>query len=210
LPAVIREPPVSLDATLPMAGRPAVRRFWQAARGFWQGASAWTLLALLVAGVVLQVAVQYRLNFWNRDFFNALEARDGGQIWRQAQILVALAAASVSLAVVAVWGRMTFQRLWRDWLTGRLISHGSPSSAISVPASSKASAKTRSTASPRMPAWRTDAPIDLVVGLLNSVLSASAFVVVLWNVGGVLELSLWGRRSPSPATWSAPACSMRR
>ena len=71
--------------------------------------------------MILQVAVQYRLNFWNRDFFNALEAREGGQIWHQAQILLALAAASVSLAVMAVWGRMTFQRLWRDWLTSRLI-----------------------------------------------------------------------------------------
>jgi len=112
---------VSLDATLPDAGRPAVRRFWQAARGFWQGATAWALLALLIVGVVLQVAVQYRLNLWNRDFFNALEVRDGGQIWHQAQVLLVLAAASVALAVMAVWGRMTFQRLWRDWLTGRLI-----------------------------------------------------------------------------------------
>ena len=86
-----------LDATLSVTGRPAFRRFWQAARGFWRSARAWTLLAVLVLGVVLQVIVQYRINFWNRDFFNALEARDGGQIWVQAQILVGLAVASVAL-----------------------------------------------------------------------------------------------------------------
>ena len=88
-----------LDSTLSVTGRPAFRRFWRAARGFWRSAKAWTLLAILVLGVVLQVVVQYRINFWNRDFFNALEARDGSQIWFQAQLLVGLAAASVGLAV---------------------------------------------------------------------------------------------------------------
>lgn len=183
---------MSLDEILPLAGRSAVRRFWRAARGFWHGATAWTLLAVLVAGVVLQVMVQYRINFWNRDFFNALEARDGGQIWRQAQVLMVLAAASVALAVSAVWGRMTFQRLWRDWLTRRLIgawlSEQSYQRAGFVKGQ-RQNAEYRITEDARL---ATDAPIDLVVGLLSSVLSAGTFVVVLWNVGGVLELSLWG------------------
>lgn len=44
----------------------ALRRFWQTARGFWHGPLAWALIAALVIGTVLQVVVQYRLNFWNR------------------------------------------------------------------------------------------------------------------------------------------------
>jgi putative ATP-binding cassette transporter len=40
-----------------------------------------------------------------------------------------LAAARVTLAIVAVWGRMTFQRRWRDWLTRSLID-GWPTNAI--------------------------------------------------------------------------------
>jgi len=69
------------------SARAVMRRFWKTAGGFWQGATAWALLALLVIGVVLQVFVQYRLNYWNRDFFNALEAREGGQIWHLAQVV---------------------------------------------------------------------------------------------------------------------------
>ena len=38
----------------------------------------------------------------------------------------------------------------------------------------------------------TDAPIDLVVGLLASVLTAGTFVVVLWHVGGSLDLTVLG------------------
>jgi putative ATP-binding cassette transporter len=45
-----------------------------------------------------------------------------------------------------------------------------------------------------MPGWAlaTDAPIDLVVGLLASVLIAGTFVVVLWNVGGSLDVAVLG------------------
>src|SRR5260370_11763489 len=32
-------------------------------------------------------------------------------------LLPAFAAMSIGLAMTAVWGRMTFQRRWRDWLT---------------------------------------------------------------------------------------------
>jgi ABC-type uncharacterized transport system fused permease/ATPase subunit len=189
---------MSLEATLSRDGGPAVRRFWQAARGFWQGATAWALLMLLVIGVVLQVAVQYRLNFWNRDFFNALEARDGGQIWHQAQVLMALAGASVALAVMAVWGRMTFQRLWRDWLTSRLIRAWLAEQRYlraGFVKGQRQNAEYRITEDARL---ATDAPIDLLVGLLNSLLSAGAFVVVLWNVSGLIEVVLWGKTIAVP------------
>jgi vitamin B12/bleomycin/antimicrobial peptide transport system ATP-binding/permease protein len=182
---------MSVDAARPLAPGLAIRRFWQTARGFWQGATAWTLLAMLVAGVVLQVIVQYRLNYWNRDFFDALEARDGRQIWRLAQTLLALALASISLAVAAVWGRMTFQRLWRDWLTRRLIGswleerHYQQAGFVN---GQRQNAEYRITEDARL---ATDAPIDLVVGLLSSLLAAGTFVTVLWNVGGILEIQVW-------------------
>lgn len=38
----------------------------------------------------------------------------------------------------------------------------------------------------------TDAPIDLLVGLRASVLTAGRFVVVLWSVGGSLDLARFG------------------
>ena len=181
----------------------ALRRFWQTARGFWHGPLAWTLISALVLGTVLQVVVQYRLNFWNRDFFNALEARDGHQIWLQARILVVLAAASVTLAICAVWGRMTFQRLWRDWLSGALIEAWLANQRyqrIGFLNGQRQNAEYRITEDARL---ATDAPIDLVgaaqhllgrhlvVGLLSSLLTAGTFVTVLWEVGGSLEIRAW-------------------
>ncbi len=174
-----------------MAGRPALRRFWVTAGGFWRNGAAWGLLAALVVGLVLQVVVQYRLNFWNRDFFNALEARDGGQVWYQARLLVGLAAASIALAVAAVWGRMTFQRLWRDWLTRSLIQSWLAEQRYlraGFVNGERQNAEYRITEDARL---ATDAPIDLIIGLLSSLLVAGTFVVVLWNVGGALEIRVW-------------------
>ena len=57
---------------------------------------------MLVVCVVTQLLVQYRLNLWNRDFFNALERRDGHEILQQTYLLPALAACSIALAATAV------------------------------------------------------------------------------------------------------------
>ncbi len=101
---------------LPLEPHHPLRRFWRSARGFWRGPTArlaWGLMALLVVVTVLQLLVQYRLNLWNRDFFNALEFRNGAEVWHQTHLLALFAALSIGLAVIAVWGRMTFQRSWR-------------------------------------------------------------------------------------------------
>jgi len=173
------------------SARAVMHRFWKTAGGFWRGAPAWALLVLLVIGVGLQVFVQYRLNYWNRDFFNALEAREGRQIWHLAQVLFTLAAASIALAVTAVWGRMTFQRLWRDWLTSRLIESWLEEQRYQRAGfvnGQRQNPEYRITEDARI---ATDAPIDLVVGLLSSLLVAGTFVVVLWSVGGTLEVRIW-------------------
>jgi putative ATP-binding cassette transporter len=74
----------------------------------------WGLFGLLIAVVLLQLVVQYWLNLWNCDFFNALERKDSSALWAQAQLFVPLAAGSLVLALVSVWGRMTAQRNWRE------------------------------------------------------------------------------------------------
>ena len=172
-------------------GAKPLRRFWRTAFGFWTGRSAWVpwaLIALLVVCVVTQLLVQYRLNLWNRDFFNALERRDGREILQQTYLLPALAAASIGLAVTAVWGRMSFQRLWREWLTTQLLglwlSNENYRRLDSSPGEPQL-AEYRIAEDARI---ATDAPIDLLVGLLSSLLTAATFVVVLWTVGGSLEI----------------------
>lgn len=184
------------DAASPSpGGREPLRRFWRSARGFWRGreaAVAWGLVGLLTVCAVLQVFVQYRLNLWNRDFFNALEFRDAREIWHQTYLLMVLAVPSIGLAVFAVWCRMTFQRRWRAWLSATLIDAWLGDERyrrLDLWNGEHQNAEYRIAEDARL---ATDAPIDLAVGLLGSLLSATTFVVVLWHVGGTLNVELWG------------------
>ena len=52
--------------------------------------------------MILQLYVQFRLNYWNRDFFNALESRDSDRLKAQALLLLPLCGASIALAVTSV------------------------------------------------------------------------------------------------------------
>lgn len=180
---------------LPLGVHHPLRRFWQSARHFWRGPTArlaWGLVGLLIVITVLQLLVQYRLNLWNRDFFNALEFRDGGEIWHQTHLLALFAAMSIGLAVTAVWGRMTFQRSWRAWVSRHLIQTWLGDGRyrhIELGNGEHQNAEYRITEDARL---ATDAPIDLAVGLLASVLTAGTFVVVLWHVGGALGVTVLG------------------
>ena len=48
-------------------------RFWHSALGFWRGPAAWRIWLVcvsLIAIVILQLYVQFRLTLWNRNFFD--------------------------------------------------------------------------------------------------------------------------------------------
>ncbi|MDI4657459.1 SbmA/BacA-like family transporter [Xanthobacter autotrophicus] len=192
---------MSLDPYLPPDQRRLVSRFWESASGFWRGRSAWrawVLVAVMVATVLLQLWVQYRLNFWNRDFFNAIGRKDGTELWRQAWFFVPLAAASISLVIVSVWVRMTTQREWRKWLSSHLYDFwlgGGRYRRLRFMLGEHQTPEYRIAEDAKV---ATDVPVDLVVGLLSSVLNAITFIGVLWSVGGSLLIPAFGRHVSIP------------
>ena len=170
----------------------SLRRFWREARGFWRDhpVAAWGLIGALTVCVALELLLQYKLNFWNRDFFNALEQRNSRAIWTQVYLLPVLVGLFVALAIFAVWGRMTFQRSWRAWLTTAVTGVWFPSlrhAGAGQINGERQNAEYRIAEDARV---ATDAPIDLFVGLLSSLLGGATFIVVLWNVGGTLDLAI--------------------
>jgi putative ATP-binding cassette transporter len=170
-------------------------RFWQSASGFWRGPGAWRawlLVAVLIATVLLQLLTQYALNYWNRDFFNAIERKDGTELWTQALRFVPLAAASLALTVFSVWGRMTMQRTWRVWLSNHLYDYWLKDDRyvrLRFVAGDYDSPEFRIAEDARL---ATDLPVDLVIGLLQSLLNAVTFIGILWSVGDGLPIELGG------------------
>jgi len=168
-------------------------RFWASASGYWRGPRAWRvwlLCAFLVAVVVMQLYVQFRFNYWNRDFFNALESRDHSRLKSQALLLIPLCGVSVALAIASVWGRMTVQRNWRKWLSSKIIEYWIDNdryARLAAVQSEQQIPEYRITEDVRI---ATDAPIDFALGLVSSILTAIIFIRVLWSVGGDVTLVL--------------------
>ena len=170
-------------------------RFWRSAKQALLARKAWfvALAVFLLLLLLLQLLMQLRLNLWNRDFFDALGRRDAPALWYQAQLFVPLAAVSVLLTATSVWGRMTATRTWREALTRlvlqqwlgkerfRRLNHhlvkGSENPEYRIVVDIRVA---------------TDAPVDLTLAFLSSVLTSLAFFGVLWSVGGSITFSPFG------------------
>lgn len=180
---------MALDSYPAPDQRLLISRFFQDALGFWRGRSAWrawSLVLLMISVVLLQLFVQYRLNYWNRYFFDAIERRDRAEIIVQMSAFLPIAASSIVLATLSVWGRMTTQRKWREWLSKRLYGYWlekGHSRQLRFMEGEHQNPEYRIAEDARL---ATDLPIDLVLGLFTSIITAITFVGVLWHVGGTL------------------------
>jgi putative ATP-binding cassette transporter len=183
------------------ARRRLMGRFWRTARQFWGrngDRRAWILTGALGAILALQLLVQYRVNVWNRDIFNALEQKDSGAAFYQALMYLPLICASVLVAVSGIYCRMTTQRLWRQWLTNhaldRWLSQGHYYH-LNLVEGEHQNPEYRIGEDTRI---ATDAPVDFAFGILSAFLSAVTFITVLWAVGGALDVEIAGSKLHIP------------
>ena len=174
---------------------PLFRRFWQSARGYWTSSpsrTAWLLTISLIVVVFVSLSITYGINLWNRRFFDALEAKDASVASREALLFPALVAAYLVLCVFAMWARMTMQRTWRAWLNDHLLRRWLDRNRfykLELVDGDHRNPEHRIHDDLRI---ATEMPVDFVTGFLTALLSAIAFVAVLWAVGGSLTLEVAG------------------
>lgn len=194
-------PAIDPSTRSPYTQRQLLARFWLAAAGLWAGngsRSVWMLTAFLLASALLQLGIQFRLNLWGRDFFDAFGLKDEETLRRQAVLFLPLAGISILVAAFTIWARMTLQRLWRAWLTQHLIDRWL--------ATDRFRQLRFMVGEDQNPEYRlaedvriaTDSPVYLVVGLLNAFLGAVIFIGVLWSVGGDLTVEVFGKELTVP------------
>jgi putative ATP-binding cassette transporter len=174
------------------------RRFWSSGFGFWSTRRAWVLTLGLVGVIVVNLFVQYGLNVWNRNFFDALQNRNTASALNQGMLFPLLAIASVVLAVLAVYLRMATQRTWRKWLTNKVVDYWLANGRyfqLNLIKGDHGNPEYRIAEDLRV---GTDAPVDFAAGLLQAVLSALTFIVVLWTIGGSLTIPFQGSEITIP------------
>ncbi len=176
-------------------------RFWRSALGFWRRGgpnTAWPLTLALIVLLFASLGVDLLLNRWNKWFFDALDQKNAAEALRQAMVFVPFAVASVAMGVTNVYLRMTMQRTWRAWMNAHVLDDWLARDRyyqLNLIRGDHQNAEYRISEDLRV---ATDAPVDFAVGLFTAVLSAVAFIVVLWTIGGSLTFHVFGEQVTIP------------
>jgi putative ATP-binding cassette transporter len=152
---------------------------------------AFWLTISLATGLIGKLFVDVGMNRWNRWFFDALERRDTANA---AVAAFAFPLLVVCVAAVGVWiirARESLQVRWREWCTARLLDRWLGAQRfyrMRIARNGLANPEYRISDDVRM---ATEPLADFAIGLFTALLTASTFVVILWTVGGGLDLK-WG------------------
>ena len=170
-----------------------LRRFFRLAAPYFTSEEKWVAWGLLIGVLALtsiQIAIAVRLNIWNRDFFNALEAHDWNAFIYQMGLFGLLAGATMGVAVYQVYVKQLLQLRWRRWLTARLVDQwledgrhyqlnfidtgiDNPDQRISENAK-----------------HTTEMALDLGLGIFDKTITLLSFIGILWTVSGALHVAV--------------------
>ncbi|WP_246704050.1 ABC transporter ATP-binding protein/permease [Rhizobium sp. P38BS-XIX] len=172
-----------------------LKRFWISARGYWGTGGdrfAWISTTGLLILIAVNVAFQYGINVWNRGLFDAIEQRNAPSVYYLGAVFPPLVLGSVAVVTVQVYVRMLIQRRWRSWLTKELIARWLANGRyyqLNLIGGDHQNPEARISEDMRV---ATESPVDFLAGVIAAFVSASTFIVVLWTIGGALEVTIAG------------------
>jgi vitamin B12/bleomycin/antimicrobial peptide transport system ATP-binding/permease protein len=169
---------------------------WRTARVYWTSEEKWSAWGLLLAIITLNlgnVYISVRINDWNKNFYDALQAFNQGEVFWQLGIFCVLAACAVTISTYALYLNQMLQIRWRRWLTRKYVGGW---------LADRAYYRLRFGTSTDNPDQRIAEDVQqfvtyimsLLVGLLTSLVSLVSFLIILWGLSGPMELPLgrWG------------------
>ena len=102
------------------------RRFLMLAGAYWRCERKWQVrgaVLLLVLLTIAQVALAIWISYWNRDLFDALEARSGADLLRLVAVFALIFALTMGVTALHMHIKRWIQLDWRRWLTALLLDH---------------------------------------------------------------------------------------
>ena len=193
----------------------ALREALSLALPYWRSEDRWPARGLLAIVVTLNlslVAMSVLLSYWNREFFNSLEARDADAFsallftWRATESglmpgFVWIAAAYILIAVYAMYLRQALQIRWRRWTTETLLASWLADRAyyrLSLTGIGGDNPDQRLSEDARR---FVDETLALGLGLMRSVVTLFSFLLVLWSLSG--PATILGVTIPGYMVWIA-------
>jgi putative ATP-binding cassette transporter len=192
-----------------------LREAWSLAAPYWRSEERWRARGLLGAVVGLNlglVAMSVLLSYWNREFFNALEARDAAAFsallftWRETDSglmpgFVWIATLYILVAVYALYLRQALQIRWRRWITETLLAEWLAERAYYRLSLTSAGADNPDQRLAEDAKLFVDDTLSLGLGLMRSVVTLFSFLFVLWALSG--PATILGVEIPGYMVWVA-------
>lgn len=179
-----------------------VTSFARFASGFWRGQTvvrAWFLTLGLAACLIASTGATVALNHWNRWFFDGLEQRNVEVLTNAVFVFAGIIVIMAAVGVAIVWTRETLQVRWRAWMVEQLLEHWLGRQRfyhLNVSGKEPPNPEYRISDDTR---WATEPLVDMAIGLVLALAGASAFISILWSVGGSITLPLAGSQITIPA-----------
>lgn len=172
-----------------------LRTLWQLVIPYWKSSERWKAYLLLAAIVILnlgQVYISVLINQWNTDFYNSLQAIDKNAFVQALIRFSYLAAIFIVIAVYSTYLNQVLQIKWRRWLTSHYLTDwlGKQNYYRMQLFGSKTD----------NPDQRISEDIDqfiqltlsLSLGLLSAAVTLFSFLMILWQLSGVLAFQVHG------------------
>lgn len=168
-----------------------------------------TGILMLAAGIVVvlvgNMIGQVRLNNWNGDFYDAIEAKDFGAFGEQLLVFLAIIAVLLGLVVSQTWLQEMLKVRLRGWLTKHLLNGWlapgrayrlGMASELGVNPDQRIQEDTRQL---------TEMTTELGVGLLQATMLLVSFIGVLWALSSNIAFTIGGEKVVIPGymVWCA-------
>jgi len=178
--------------------RAFLRQAWDLAWPYWRSEEKWSAIGLLAAVIALNlitVWLNVRFNYWNNDFYNALQQYEWPEFWRQFAIFGALAFAFIVVGVYSSYLRGILHIRWRRWLTERFLRDWLENQAYyRMQLNQVATDNPDQRISEDLDRFATIS-LALSLGLLSSFVTLVSFLSILWTLSGDLMIPLGGGAS---------------
>jgi len=182
------------DIVIPHKGS-FLKKLWALTWPYFWSEEKWVargLLALVVAMNLGQVALDVVLNYWNNDFYNALQNKDEPEFWKQIIKFFVIAIPYIIVFVYSTYLQQMLQIRWRKWMTNRTLRHWLANQNYYRLQLNSGRADNPEQRIEQDINLFTDNTLDLSLGLMSSVVTLLSFITVLWTLSGALTFTLGG------------------
>lgn len=161
------------------------------AKGYWTSDKKWQGIGILSVVIVLNllsVFLTVLINDWYKEFWDVLQAYQFDQFWYLVGKFSLIALIYISIGVYAVYLQQMLQIKWREWMTDRYLVQWLKNKAyyrLKLAGNDMDNPDQRISEDINQFVALT---LSLSIGLLRQLISLVAFVVILWNLSGIITV----------------------